>query len=354
MLRRCRSEFQKNPEQYNLLDIYGVSVVTANGRLWERHRRITTPPFNESVSETVWNETAQQADEARRAWMEESAGAGVGVDGERQDVRTTQHDTTGIAFNVLSAAGFGIPFSFDDVVGERPGKGERGRKKKIVGSVGGGAANHNDDVLDDLKEKDPLQHALLRYRETLSLLLTNIGELLVVEILHRIGWPKFAMWGIIKVMSDATTEYGVALQRIIKEERQAIEDGPSGSLGEAEKEKGSKKKKVENLMSALIRGSDQSGDNDASSGLSDEEVAGNLFVFNLAGHDTTANALNFAITLLALEPKWQEWLAQEIDSVVQEDQSGLKYAAVFPKLQRCLAIMVSFPFLLYFTRHFWI
>ncbi|PSS02162.1 cytochrome P450 [Coniella lustricola] len=338
VLKRCRSEFQKNPVQYNLLDMYGVNLVTTNGKLWERHRRITTPPFNESVSETVWDESARQADAARRSWMEQSAAEEATVPVSGGGVRTTQHDTTGIAFNVLSAAGFGIQFSFDDVVRKRAGN-KAGKRE------GGG----DDTDRSNVAKNDHTDHVMVRYRDALTLLLAHVGELILVTMLHQIWWPKFAMWGIMRAVADAKDEYGLALQRMIKEARQAVEEEDVAFADQQEKE-AKAKKKAASLMHSLIKASDQSdseegnatverGQGGVSPGLSDEEVAGNLFVFNIAGHDTTASALNFAITLLAAEPKWQDWLAQEIDTVTSEDQSGLKYAAVFPKLHRCLAVM---------------
>merc|ERR1712000_215573 len=75
-------------------------------------------------------------------------------------------------------------------------------------------------------------------------------------------------------------------------------------------------------------------------GLTDEEVYGNLFIYNLAGHDTTAATLHFALTLLAVYPQWQTWIAEEIDAVYKADKSGLfYYEETFPKLTRVLALM---------------
>jgi len=74
--------------------------------------------------------------------------------------------------------------------------------------------------------------------------------------------------------------------------------------------------------------------------LSDDEIVGNLYQFTLAGFDTTANTLAYAVTTLAIVPKWQDWIIEEIDEVqksIGDAQSG--YTEVFPRLQRCLALM---------------
>ena len=52
------------------------------------------------------------------------------------------------------------------------------------------------------------------------------------------------------------------------------------------------------------------------SGLSHEEVLSNLFLFLLAGYDTTSGTLSFLLYNLAVHPEIQEKLAQEIEDVV--------------------------------------
>lgn len=308
VLRRCRVEFQKNMGQYRMLEIFGHNVVTANGKVWERHRKVTIPPFNERVSETVWDESARQAEGARRKWFGASQAAEA-EDGGARGVRSTQEDTTRIAFNVLSAAGFGLAFDFDDVAAQ-----------------------------SGLSEADRQAGHRMSYRDALFFMLNDIISLFIFTVGRMYGWPVFAMWGKVKAMGVARDEYARYMREMLQKEREEIRAGVSAT--------GAK----ENLMSVLVRNSDQGSDDAAVSKISktgpvmtDDEILGNLFVYNLAGHDTTAGALNFAVTLLACEPKWQEWLAEEIDAIVREDQTGLKYTAVFPKLHRCLALMVRGP-----------
>ena len=100
----------------------------------------------------------------------------------------------------------------------------------------------------------------------------------------------------------------------------------------------------ENLMSVLVRAAEaEARDGKGRNAFTDQEIFGNLFIYNLAGHDTTANTLNYAITLLAMEPHWQAWVREEIESVHGSfNTSGEPdYEKVFPQLKRCLAVMVS-------------
>lgn len=50
--------------------------------------------------------------------------------------------------------------------------------------------------------------------------------------------------------------------------------------------------------------------------LSDSEILGNAFIFILAGHETTANAMHFALVLLALNPQSQRRLQKDISDTV--------------------------------------
>jgi cytochrome P450 len=45
---------------------------------------------------------------------------------------------------------------------------------------------------------------------------------------------------------------------------------------------------------------------------------GNLFIYNVAGDNTTAYTICYAIYMLAAQPDVQNWLGEEIDSVFSE------------------------------------
>lgn len=76
--------------------------------------------------------------------------------------------------------------------------------------------------------------------------------------------------------------------------------------------------------------------------MTDDELYGNLYVFNLAGFETTANALTYTMPFLARNPEIQAWVGEEIDRVIKTgSQQEWSYEAAFPALVRCLAVMVS-------------
>ena len=103
-----------------------------------------------------------------------------------------------------------------------------------------------------------------------------------------------------------------------------------------------------NLMTSLVRAAQANVNQKESTtgthqeGLTEEEVYGNVFVFNFAGHDATANSLAIGICLLATRPDIQDWIAEELNAVlagVESQESS--YESIFPRLPRCLAVVVS-------------
>jgi cytochrome P450 len=72
--------------------------------------------------------------------------------------------------------------------------------------------------------------------------------------------------------------------------------------------------------------------------LNDSELYGNLFVFNMAGFETTAGTMTFALPYLALNPDVQDWLTEEIDRYFTTGGS-LDYRDTYPKLVRVMAFM---------------
>lgn len=79
-------------------------------------------------------------------------------------------------------------------------------------------------------------------------------------------------------------------------------------------------------------------------GLSISEMFGNVFVYYFAGHDTTAAVFAYAILLLAANRDCQDWIAEELQHVlVTENDDTWNYNHAFPKLKRCLAVLVRWP-----------
>ena len=67
--------------------------------------------------------------------------------------------------------------------------------------------------------------------------------------------------------------------------------------------------------------------------LTDGEILGNAFVFILAGHETAANTIHFALLFLAMNPESQKLLHKDIDALFGDrDCSTWDYDTDVPKL----------------------
>jgi hypothetical protein len=140
-------------------------------------------------------------------------------------------------------------------------------------------------------------------------------------------------------IGKAAADFKQHMMRMLDEETSLLERGKTGT--------GS-------LMTSFVRALDTHRKEEAnvksdagqspSKGLTVDEIFGNIFVINFAGHDTTANTLAFSMLLLAANPEVQDWVAEELQEVVKNDDSeNWDYSVLFPELKRCRAVLVSIP-----------
>ena len=170
----------------------------------------------------------------------------------------------------------------------------------------------------------------MTYRDALSLCLRNT---ITFSILSRKTLSRSFLPKKLRTVGLAVKEFQTYMEEMLSHQRAGVEKHEHESP---------------NLMSALVRASEEARRTQDESrshrlGLSDDEIFGNIYVFNLAGHETTANTVAASLMLLAAHPECQEWLAEEINQVLESSKGAesWKYEVVFPKLQRCLAVMVS-------------
>jgi cytochrome P450 len=73
------------------------------------------------------------------------------------------------------------------------------------------------------------------------------------------------------------------------------------------------------IIGQLVKGQqeDTHGKSQGLAALTDSEVMGNLFVFMLAGHETSANSIHFSLLLLAIHPEVQKKVQHELDEIFQ-------------------------------------
>ncbi|PVH74538.1 cytochrome P450 [Cadophora sp. DSE1049] len=271
-----RKDFTKRKSMFKPLELFGPNVDTLNGEAWQRHRRLTTPPFNERNSGLVWRESLIQANGMIKTWVSKG----------RDGVIKTTGDTMTLALHVLTAAGFGKSYPFE------------GGVAKLTGEY------------------------KLSYKDALRILISNIFVSYLVKSKQA---PSYLPRTTVEEVDTALTEFRQYMEEMIDEEKTKIGTAPSN----------------DNLMSVLVHASESENRGDERGGLTKEEMLGNLFIYNVAGHDTTANTIGYAVYLMASDPRWQAWIREELDSVFSENSKVGEddYENAFPKLKRCLAVM---------------
>lgn len=280
-----RKDFTKKPALYAMLDIFGPSVTSVEGETWQRHRKITTPPFSERNSKLVWAESVRQAREMLQSWLSKGSTGTIG----------TIEDTSLLALHVLTGAGFGMPYPFDSEL------------------------------------KTPAAGHTLSYRDALRIVISNI---FVTVMMGSAKVPSWLLPKRVAVVGEAMRDLKQYLVEMVTTEQAAHARGDAAGA---------------NLMSSLVHASEEAARADekgveSKAGLTDDEIYGNLLIYNIAGHETTANILAYAVAFLACYPQWQEWVGEEIDRVLGpegDSNEAEQYHRTFPELKRCLALMVS-------------
>lgn len=279
ILRRT-NQFIKPPQIYENIEWFGPNVDTVNHDAWSRHRRLTTPPFNERNSGLVWRESLKQANGMIARWEVL----------QRLDVIETNSDTMKLALHVLTSAGFGKTYDFN-----------------------GGTA-----------EVSPGHK--MSYKDSLAGILKDT---LTAVLAFKINGPSWMLSKNIIAMKECMAEFKQYMVEMVEEQRLNMHSKTN--------------MQQDNLISALVRANEISrAEGKERYSLSEDEIYGNLFIWNLAGHDTTATTLTYAFTILSVHREVQEWIAQEVHEVFGDTpENEWDYETAFPKLKRCLATMVS-------------
>ena len=240
----------------------------------------------------MWGEAARQASDMVHNWLSDQEGGS----------KNTSEDTRTLALHVLAYVGFQKSYPFKSVA-----------------------------------KTSEVQHPLT-YRDSLAIILKNVLVVIVLPaIVFRIPLLP-AKW---KQIGWAITDFKKYMLDQLAEERYLMAEAKPGSG---------------TLISNLVRASEEQRDVARGGGgtrngregnvheikpLTVDEILGNIFVFNFAGHDTTAISLAYSVLLLVAHPEVQDWMAEELNFYIDTDKiEDWRYETAFPKLKRCLAVLV--------------
>ncbi|KAH7408317.1 cytochrome P450 [Phaeosphaeria sp. MPI-PUGE-AT-0046c] len=277
-----RNDFIRPIKMYSLLEVYGPTISTADQANWPRHRKVLATPFNEGAMSFVWDESLRQTRYLTNDWAKR--------EGDKVGFSSVSVDTRTLSLNVMAACGFRRSFDFKSSSEEEGTKGT------------------------------------YSYRDSLQIVLDNVILIMLIPRRHlNYSWlPRN-----LRVLGKAAADFKVHMTRMLEEETSMMKRGEKGS--------GS-------LMTSFVRALDthQKDNIEATTtkGLSVDEIFGNIFVINFAGHDTTANTLAFTMILLAANPDVQDWVREDILRVTEGlDVADWHYEKLFPQLTRCRAIL---------------
>lgn len=257
---------------------FGQNVSSVNGAEWQRHRRITAPAFNEQTMRFVWEESVEQT----------AASLGLPVQDGSYTIADIRSDFNVLAMRVLTTVGFG-----QDAVSTTLSPG------------------HKQTMLDSL-----------------GFILKHVFTAIIFVGVEA---PDVLLPPILRQLKSSVREFKLYMEELVlgqlQKSRKASDDKPSKT----------------SLLEAMVNANEAEKDQNTTpvgkpSYLTDSELYGNLFVFSLAGYETTAGTMTFALPYLALHPEIQDWVIEEVDLYYTHTRDR-SYQEVYPKLVRCLAVM---------------
>lgn len=235
--------------------------------------------FNERYNETVWSESISQANDMIRYWL------------ARPSIRTTADNARTLSLDILCKVGFGKSFSFE-------------------GS-------------EETSYKKPSES----YKQSLQLILENCILIIAMgpPFFTKMPWlPQ--KW---RQVGEAVTAFRRFMTDMYEAEKRRVSSGTS-SDGTSSAASSS------TFLSSLAKASLNAKDGE---GLTEQEIYGNIFVINFAGHDTSAHVFTFAVYFLAANPQVQDWLSEELKLVLGNSPPDQWDYRLFPRLKRCLAVL---------------
>jgi cytochrome P450 len=264
-----------------VLEPYGPNVVTTEGKAYNFHVRITAPPFNDGsgANDLVWNEASDQTCALMESWSQENTTRDLSLDIQR------------LTLAVIAYTGFGKRLDF------------KAAETKIPSGY-----------------KMSLHHAL-------DLVTTFMIKILLI--------PKWIM--------NMTSMKKIALAHgeLEKYMREMIRTETANLSKDSEYESADAKG---NLLTSILRASAYEAKSAGrTQAFSEDEVLGNLFLYLIAGYETTANAMTYGFITLALRQDLQDRIIEEVDGVyaeaAAEGRTSLNYTDDFEKFQYTYGFM---------------
>ncbi|KAK5631625.1 hypothetical protein RRF57_007339 [Xylaria bambusicola] len=270
-----RRAFVKPPDKMKMLEPFGPNIGSTDGDLWKVHSRVASPSFDDYTQKLVWTETRRHTSMLVSQW-------------------SASHE-----------------FAFE--------KGVYSLTMDVMGTVSfGQQAAQNNDKGGHL----PKGHRLSLLGALRGVIMHLPHILLVPKAVLRCTWRK---------VYTAYTELDQYMDELLLQGSTDLGEGSDGIRSK------------QNLLKAILRSSKENekrnpGVIGAKVSLTNQEIKGNLFIFLLAGYDTTANTIIYACVILALYPNIQSAIVDEVREFYKlgdteaTEKSSSEHLAMFPYL----------------------
>ncbi|KAL6075522.1 peptidylprolyl isomerase [Balamuthia mandrillaris] len=291
--------FPKPTETYAVLRAYGENILTApGGPEWKKHRALCSPAFSVANLRLVAETTNLCYKKLFETW---DAAAQENAEGYLETEVNTLETQVKVALAIIAEAGFGVSGTLEQA-----------------------------DTYDKTKHKLPFWEVMFNMTETLWL---------------RLGMPwalKMIPFGMPLKARIAFEEFDNYVKEMITERKRLAEKDELNSL--------SSPRGRPDLLTLLLRAEDE----ESNVKLTDEEIQADIFMFLLAGHETTAHSVTFALGLIAAHQEVQQKMYEEIkelmaskegdEELTYDDYKKLSYVAcVFKETLRLFPPAVGMP-----------
>lgn len=278
--------YPKPVEKYDVLNFLGPNLVTAHGDDWRRQQVISKGVFNTDGWHFLWGETVRIFD-----GMMKAEGYNDLKSGDEVKIKHSVSMTLRVALLAIANAGFGMDMSWND----------------------------------DQNMPIPAGHEM-----TFQTALHCVAQSSIL----RLAIPKWLDWLPLKPVREMVTAFDELekyIQSMIKEKRGALLGEKTADNEDANADLKFELNERQDLFSKLVKAS-LSGEEP----LTDEELQGNIYIYLLAGHETTAHSISYSLALLALWPDKQEEMYRQIMQAMPSD--GLTSYADYKKFEYVLAV----------------
>ncbi|QRV96610.1 cytochrome P450 family protein [Ceratobasidium sp. AG-Ba] len=261
-ITRPRSPFVRDLKAIGpFFSVFGENLLSLDGEEWKHHRKIAQRAFTEKTPLLVWTETTTALEQLFELWDANH--------GPRVRIPHIKDVTANLALIVISSVAMG----------------------------------HRMSWIEDYES--PWPGYTMSFQKAMRIVSRSVIPIVMT--------PRWA-----EGLTENTRTVGAAFSEAKRYLREMIDrrrrDG--SHLADKSEVSSGATQVADNIFDVLVAASDEDALAEGK-GLTDDQVIGNTFLFLFAGHETTASALAFALGLLALYPKIQQELYEEIEGVMQ-------------------------------------